>query len=139
MKPAGSRNDPISARLFKEASSTLAPYVLNTSASLNMNIIKVFWCGFKTEHSTALLRVFDDVLSATESYNGVVVVLSFHQGSVLGPLLFSLYLLPLRSVLQKQGIAYHFYADDGQIYVALKQEILFLRSNYKSEPKAWMS
>jgi len=42
------------------------------------------------------------------------------QGSVLGPILFSMYLIPVRDILQKHGIPYHFYADDGQIYLRIK-------------------
>ena len=37
------------------------------------------------------------------------------QGSVLAPILFTLYMKPLSQTITKFGFSYHFYADDVQI------------------------
>ncbi len=54
------------------------------------------------------------------SSSSVSITCGVPQGSILGPILFSLYLLPLRFIFESHKVSYHIYADDTQLYFPLK-------------------
>ena len=42
------------------------------------------------------------------------------QGSVRGPLLYSMYTCPLGEIARRHEMFYHFYADDTQLYITFR-------------------
>ena len=42
------------------------------------------------------------------------------QGSVPGPILYSLYISPLGDIVRHDGLEFHLYADDTQLYFAFR-------------------
>ena len=78
------------------------------------------------------MKWFESYLEDREQAVGINGVMSekrqlkfgIPQGSVLGPVSFSQYTLPLADILRSHGVEFHLYADDTQLYMSFQPTIL---------------
>ena len=112
----------------------------NVSIVLNLDLSAAFETldsGVLLDRLTKFLGISGDALNWFKSYltdrsqtvyfnneNSKTVFIKYGvpQGSVLGPLLFLIYILPLGILLRSLGFSFHFYADDTQIYISVTHE-----------------
>ena len=85
---------------------------LSSHFSIKGKILSWFESYLKDRRQTISVN---GITSSTREVNSGVP-----QGSVLGSILYLLYMPPLGDIVRTHGLSYHFYADDSQLYIIFK-------------------
>ena len=101
-------------------------------------------CGFRLVQVVYLCDHYQCIQIGSVVYNTKRLLYGASQGSVVGPILFSLYTIRLSKVIQNHpSICFPFYTDDMQLYVHLTHkhvtEAFDMLKNCLDNVKKWLS
>ena len=112
-------NNEVSILLFLDLSSAF--YILGHDILINrlhdyadVDRIALQWFSSYLQGRTEKVKICNVYSSLFHLFWGVPY------GSVLGPMLFSIYTAPLSAIMDLYGVLYRIYADDTQLYLSFK-------------------
>ena len=111
--------------------------LLDDLYQLGINDISLKWFKSYITDRKQCVKIENTVSTAISLKNGVP------QGSILGPILFIIYIRSIDELFKKYNVKYHLYADDTQIYVSFEinqyEETIKKLESLLLETKSWMS
>uniref|UniRef100_A0A4W3HD14 Reverse transcriptase domain-containing protein n=1 Tax=Callorhinchus milii TaxID=7868 RepID=A0A4W3HD14_CALMI len=105
------------------------------SSHLNLHSAVLDWFRFYLSHRLHFIS------SNGFSSSPQTISCSAPQGSVLGPLLFNIYMLSLGDIIRRHGVNFHMYKDDTQLYLSasiLDSRTTAVLTECLSDIKSWM-